>query len=157
MPRKEYTSVVIDKTGVGLQTLQLAVAENGLLTADMLGIQLSQGSISLEHHLNVFMWDDTATGVKNRRAIEANGNCFLVRIRWQFLTESGSILSGTLKGDSGHKGPPSGKSPNGAWAYKGAIPWQFCYVVGLDQPTNPGFQDWTSYQGWPLDQQTRHR
>jgi hypothetical protein len=154
---KEYTSVVIDKTGVGIRTLQLAVAENGLQTADTLGIQLSQGSQKLEHHLNVFMWDDSVNGVKGRRGIEQAGNCFLVRIRWANLVETGMFFSGTLKGDSGHNGPPSGVSTNGAWAYKGAVPWQYCYVVGLDTPNMNGFNDWSLFQGWPLNQQTRHR
>lgn len=154
---KEYTSVVIDKTNLGLRVLQLAVAENGLQTSEMLGIQLSQGSIKLEHHLNVFMWDDSVAGIKGRMGIVQHGSCFVVRIRWINLTESGSIFSGTLKGDSGHNGPPSGASTNGAWAYKGAIPWQYCYVDGLDAPDIRGFEDWRSFRGWPLDQQTRHR
>jgi hypothetical protein len=101
------------------------------------------------------MWDDSVAGVKGRRGIEANGNCFLVRIRWPHLVESGNIFSGTLKGDGGHNGPPSGKSPNGAWAFKGAIPWQYCYVEGLDTPGTPGFNDWMEGRGWPADQQTR--
>lgn len=153
---KEYTSVVIDKGNVGIRTLQLAVAENGLQTADTLGIQLSGGSIKLEHHLHVFMWDDSKAGIKGRTGIEANGNCFLVRIRWTFLSESG-WFSGTLHGDSGHNGPPSGASTNGAWAYKGAVPWQYCYVDGLDSADIPGFGDWRNFHGWPLNQQTRHR
>ncbi|MCB1905891.1 MAG: hypothetical protein KDH15_00855 [Rhodocyclaceae bacterium] len=123
----------------------------------MLGIRLSAGSIRLEHHLHVFVWDDTAAGVRGRRGIEANGNCFLVRIRWRELTETGRIMSGTLKGDGGHNGPPAGISPNGAWAYKGAIPWEYCFVVGLDGPDTPGFADWSAYRGWPQDQQARHR
>lgn len=154
---KEYTSVVIDKKGVGLRQLQLSVAENGLLTAQMQGIQLSKGSQDLEHHMNVFMWDDSKAGVKGRMGIEAAGNCFLVRIRWVKLVETGVFFSGTLMGDTGHKGPPSGVSTNGAWAFKGAVPWQYCYVEGLDNAAINGFNDWCNFHGWPQDQQTRHR
>jgi hypothetical protein len=152
---KEYTSVVIDKKEVGLQPLRLAVAENGLLTAQMLGIQLAQGSVQLDHHLHVFVWDDTTAGVKGRRVIETAGDCFLVRIRWTLLSESG-FFRGTLHGDSGQASPPSGASTNGAWAFKGAIPWQYCYVEGLDTPDIPGFPGWKEFLGWPQDQQTRH-
>lgn len=154
---KEYTSVVIDKTGIGIRNLQLAVVENGLQTAQMLGIQLSMGSIRLEHHLHVFMWDDSVAGVKGRRGIEQAGNCFVVRVRWTNLSETGTFFSGTLKGDGGHNGPPSGVSPNGAWAFKGAVPWQYCYVDDLDTPDLAGFGDWREFRGWPADQQTRHR
>jgi hypothetical protein len=154
---KEYTSVVIDKNGLGLRALQLAVAENGLQTAQMLGIQLSMGSVQLEHHLHVFVWDDSKAGIKGRMGIEQAGNCFLVRIRWTHLSESGWLFSGTLHGDTGHNGPPSGASTNGAWAFKGAIPWQYCYVDGLDAPDIPGFADWSNFLGWPQDQQSRHR
>jgi hypothetical protein len=144
----EYTHVVVDKAGVGLDALRQAIADNGLQTAQQLGIQLAAGSVKLEHHLHIFLWDSSVAGVKGRRGIESAGSCFVVRVRWPALTESGYIFSGTLKGDGGHNGPPAGKSPNGAWAYQGEIPRRYCFIEGFDSPETPTFANWREGLGW---------
>jgi hypothetical protein len=146
---KEYTHVVIDKFGTGLDSLRQLIDANGIQTAHQRNIALAEGSRRLEHHLHVFLWDDGVPGVKGRRGIEAAGNCFLVRVRWPVLTESGIIFSGSLQGDNMHSGPPSGVSTNGAWAYKGSIPRKFCYIEGLDTPDKDGFASWREGRGWP--------
>jgi hypothetical protein len=145
----DYGHVVIDKAGIGLDALRQQVAGNGLQTAQQRGIPLAPGSIKFEHHLHVFVWDGSDHGIRGRRGIEAAGNCFLVRVRWPRLTESGSFLPGSLKGDSMQNGPPSGRSTNGAWAFKGPIPRRYCFIEGLDAPDHPGFDDWREGRGWP--------
>lgn len=145
---KEYTHVCIDKGGVGLATLMADIDLNGIQTAKQRGIILSGGSIKLQHDLHVFLWDDSTAGIRGRRGIEAAGNCFLVRVRWPHLTEPGIIFNGTLAGDGGHNGPPAGVSTNGAWAFKGAVPRQYCYIDGFDAPTKANFENWRSGQGW---------
>ena len=145
---KQYTHVCIDKNGVGLGLLQQDIDQNGIQTARIRGIQLAQGSVRLQHDIHVFLWDDSAAGVRGRKGIEAAGNCFLVRVMWPHLTEPGKFRAGTLKGDSGHNGPPSGVSTNGAWAFEGSIPREYCYIEGFDNPTNMGFEDWRSGRGW---------
>ena len=153
---KEYTHVVIDKQGVGLNVLRQRIDAGGLQTAQSLGIALSQGSMKLEHHLHVFLWDDSVKGINGRLGVQGllpgmqiNQSCFLVRVRWPNLTESGSVFSGTLKGDNMHAGPPSGPSSNGAWAYKGNIPRKFCFIEDLDTAATNGFKGWCDGQGWP--------
>ncbi|WP_148261951.1 hypothetical protein [Methylomonas methanica] len=131
-----------------MATLQADFDLNGIQTAKQRGIVLATGSVKLQHDIHVFLWDDSAAGVKGRRGIEAAGNCFLVRVRWPHLTEPGVIFSGTLAGDGGHAGPPAGVSTNGAWAFKGAIPRKYCYIEGIDTPTKPGFENWRSGKGW---------
>src|ERR1700684_2791970 len=116
---KEYRHVVIDKMSVGLGTIRTSLDQNGLETAQSRNIVLSQGSQSLEHHLHVFLWDDTTAGQKGYLGIVLAGNCVTVRVRWTDLTESWTLWPGTLKGDSMQNSPPSGPSSNGAWAYKG--------------------------------------
>ena len=145
---KEYTHVRIDKAGVGLAVLRAALDLNGIQTAQQRGIVLAGGSVRLQHDIHVFLWDDSTAGVRGRRGIEAAGNCILVRVRWPHLTEPGLIFNGTLAGDGGHAGPPSGVSTNGAWAFKGAIPRQYCYIEGLDTPATANFENWRSGQGW---------
>ncbi len=145
---KEYRSVIIDKNGVGIPALQQSVAANGLQTAQTLGIQLAPGSIRLEHHLHVFVWDDSVAGQKGYIRLILAGNCFAVRIRWTDLTEPGLIFNGTLHGDGGHNGPPNGRSYNGAWAYKGNIPRNYCFIDGVDTTQTAGYDKWLSGTGW---------
>ncbi|WP_250464140.1 hypothetical protein [Microbulbifer litoralis] len=145
---KEYTHVCIDKNNLGLDVLRADIAANGIQTAEQRGFQLAAGSLRLEHHLHVFLWDNSSMGVNGRMGIESAGNCFLVRIRWNHLTESGAFLSGTLGGDNGHVGPPKGKSTNGAWAFKGSIPANNCYVEGFHSAATNGFETWRSGKGW---------
>lgn len=144
----EYTHVCIDKAGVGLPALIAALDANGIQTARQRGVVLAAGSVALQHDLHVFLWDDSVAGVRGRRRIEDAGNCILVRVRWPHLTKPGLIFSGTLAGDGGHNGPPAGVSTNGAWAYKGAIPRQYCFIEGHDLPTTANFESWRSGQGW---------
>jgi len=149
---KEYSHVCIDKNETGLATLQQDIANNGLRTADQLGIILSGGSQMLEHHLHVFLWDDSVLGVRRRRDLLVNPETsFLVRVRWPLLTETGWIFSGTLRGDNGHVGPPSGRSTNGAWAYRGSIPADYCFVEGYHDASTDGFENWRSGRGWSGD------
>jgi hypothetical protein len=145
---KEYTHVCIDKANVGLGVLRTALDQNGIQTAKQRGIVLAGGSVALQHDIHVFLWDDSAAGVRGRRGIEAAGNCILVRVRWPHLTEPGIIFSGTLAGDGGHNGPPAGISTNGAWAFKGAIPRKYCFIEGLDTAATANFENWRSGQGW---------
>jgi hypothetical protein len=145
---KEYTHVCIDKAGVGLAVLRGALDLHGIQTAQQRGIALAAGSIRLQHDIHVFLWDDSAAGVRGRQGIEAAGHCILVRVRWPYLTEPGVIFNGTLAGDGGHAGPPSGTSTNGAWAFKGTIPRRYCYIDGLDTPATANFESWRSGQGW---------
>jgi len=150
---KEYCHVVVDKNNVGW-TLRKDIQRNGLLTAQASGYAqtMAQGSLRLEHHLNVFLWDSTVTGEKGRLGILLNlpeGASFTVRVRCPYLTEEGLLLPGTLKGDSGHHGIPSGRSTNGAWAYKGNIPSRFCFIEGLHTKSTPGYQSWLRGDGWP--------
>ncbi|MDU9412163.1 hypothetical protein ACPA5B_12340 [Pseudomonas solani] len=145
---KEYRHVVIDKAGVGLATLRQSLDQAGLETAQQRGIQLATGSVRLEHHLNVFLWDDTTAGQKGYINLILAGNCVAVKVRWTTLTEPGIIFSGTLQGDNGHNGPPQGKSTNGAWAYKGSIPRNYCFIEGVDTEQTPGYAKWKSGTGW---------
>lgn len=144
----QYNHVVIDKTGMGLPALRTAVDTNGLQTAQQLGIVLAGGSLQLEHHLHVFMWDETRAGINGRVNIQTAGSCFNVRIRWKRLTLPGIIFNGTLNGDGGHMGAPAGWSTNGAWAYRGGIPRDACFIEGLDDVTTPGFDNWFASNGW---------
>jgi hypothetical protein len=144
----EYTHLCIDKAGVGLPVLLAALDLNGIQTAQQRGIVLAAGSVRLQHDVHVFLWDDSVAGIRGRRRIEAAGNCILVRVRWPHLTQPGVIFSGTLAGDGGHNGPPAGVSTNGAWAFKGAIPRRYCFIVGQDLPTTPNFENWRSGLGW---------
>lgn len=150
---KQYTHVCIDKNGVGLNTLRLDIDQNGIQTARQRGIQLAEGSVRLQHDIHVFLWDDSVAGVRRRIELlndeNLAGSCFLVRVMWPHLTEPGRFSSGTLKGDGGQNGPPSGISTNGAWAFEGSIPRRYCYIEGFDNPEKPGFEDWLSGQGWP--------
>src|ERR1051326_4086039 len=134
---KEYRHVVIDKMGVGLANLRQSIANSGLETAHSRGIVLSQGSQRLEHHLHVFLWDETTAGQKGYLGIVLAGNFVAVRVRWHHLTESWPLWPGTLLGDSMQNGPPSGVSTNGAWAYKGNIPRNYCYIMDLDTDQTP--------------------
>lgn len=145
---REYRHVVIDKAGVGLPTLRQSIANSGLETAQSRGIQLATGSVKLEHHLHVFLWDDTLAGQKGYLGIVLAGNCITVRVRWVDLTEPGMIFAGTLKGDGGHNGPPAGKSPNGAWAYKGNIPRNYCFIDDHDTDQTAGYAKWKTGTGW---------
>jgi hypothetical protein len=150
---KEYSHVVIDKKDVGLEQLKQRISVNGLLTAEASGYadEMSAGSKRLEHHLNVFLWDSTIAGEKGRLGIVLNstpGTFFTVRVRCPYLTEEGLLLPGTLKGDSGHNGVPSGRSTNGAWAYKGNIDARFCFIEGLHSSKTPNYQSWYEGNGW---------
>ena len=150
---KEYSHVVIDKNRVGLEQLRMDIKNNGLLTAQASGYadQMAEGSIRLEHHLNVFLWDSSIAGEKGRLGIILNseeGTFFTVRVRCPYLTEEGLLLRGTLKGDSGHHGIPSGRSTNGAWAYKGNIEPRFCFIEGLHTSQTPNYQSWYRGDGW---------
>ena len=150
---KEYTHIVIDKNNVG-RALRKDIKRNGLLTAQSSGYaqNMAQGSINLEHHLNVFLWDRTIAGEKGRLGIVLNlpeGTFFTVTVRCPHLTEEGLIFSGTLKGDNGHNGIPSGRSTNGAWAYKGNISPKFCFIEGIHTTETPGYQSWYRGDGWP--------
>jgi hypothetical protein len=145
---KEYRHVVIDKAGVGLPALRQSIAASGLETAYARGIQLSGGSMKLEHHLNVFLWDDSIAGQKGYLGIVLAGNCITVRVRWDHLLESGLVFPGTLKGDGGHAGIPAGKSPNGAWAFKGSIPRNYCFIDDLDTQATPDYEKWKTGTGW---------
>ena len=144
----EYSHVVIDKTGVGLDVLRRSINENGLQTAEQRGIVLSQGSMRLQHHQHIFLWDTTAKGLTGRQHVESAGNCFTVKVRWDALSESGIVFSGNLKGDSMQNQPPSGASTNGAWAYKGSIPRIYCYIEGPDIPATANFDRWMQGLGW---------
>lgn len=145
---EEYSHVAIDKGGIGLPALSAALALNGIQTAQTRGIVLAAGSQRLQHHLHVFMWDNSAAGVKGRLGIEAAGNCVTVKIRWRTLTKPGLIFNGTLLGDSMANSPPSGKSTNGAWAYKGNIPRDACFIEGTDLASTAGFDNWLAGNGW---------
>ena len=144
----EYTHVCIDKAGVGLDVLRQDFANHGIQTAQARGIVLAAGSIRLEHHLHVFLWDESSNGVKRRRDLLTDPDSFLVRVRWTHLTKEGIIFSGTLKGDTGHAGPPAGRSTNGGWAYRGGIPANYCFVEGHHTTGTAGFEDWRSGRGW---------
>ena len=153
MPVNEYSHVVIDKNDVGLDTLRTRISQNGLLTAEASGYAnlMSEGSRRLEHHLNVFLWDSSIAGEKGRLGIVLHstpGTFFTVRVRCPYLTEEGLLFSGTLKGDSGHNGIPSGRSTNGAWAYKGNIPARFCFIEGLHSSKTPNYDSWYNGDGW---------
>jgi hypothetical protein len=145
---EEYSHVAIDKGGIGLPALSGAIALNGVQTAHTRGIILATGSQKLEHHLHVFMWDNSTAGVKGRLGIENAGNCVTVKIRWRTLTKPGMIFNGTLQGDSMANSPPSGKSTNGAWAYKGNIPRDACFIEGTDLASTAGFDRWLAGNGW---------
>lgn len=149
----EYSHVVIDKMGVGLPALRTRIQLNGLLTAEAsgYGAQMAEGSRRLKHHLHVFMWDETVAGVKGRLGIVLAlgvGTCFVVRIRWPVFTKDGMIFSGTLQGDGGHAGPPKGLSTNGAWAYEGNIPSNFCFIEGMHTSQTANYAKWASGAGW---------
>jgi len=145
---KEYRHVVIDKFGAGVENLRDSINQNGIQTAQSRGIALAQGSQHLEHHLHVFLWDDSRDGIKHWYALKDTPSSFTIRVRWNDLTETGYIFSGNLKGDGGQNGPPSGKSPNGAWAYKGNIPRNFCFIDGLDTEQKQGYSQWLDGNGW---------
>ena len=146
---REYSHVVIHKDPTKqLADYKAAIDEHGLRTAQASGIQLASGSMKLEHHLNVFLWDDTALGIAGRVGIESAGNCFTVKVRWKKLTQDGMILSGSLQGDNMHAGPPKGLSTNGAWAYKGDIPRRYLFIETVDSVTAPGFDKWVAGDGW---------
>lgn len=144
----EYNHVAIDKGGIGLPALTAALHNNGVQTAQTRGIILASGSQRLEHHLHVFMWDNSAAGISGRAGIERAGNCVTVKIRWRTLTKPGFIFNGTLLGDNMTNGPPSGSSTNGAWAYKGNIPRDACFIEGQDLPSAAGFDNWVAGNGW---------
>lgn len=154
---EQYTHVIIDKNNVGLDTLRAQIDQNGLRTAESLGIALDSGSVKLGHHRHVFMWDSSQKGVKGRMGLmdRNNNDRFLVRICGTHLLRSGTISAsigavfrqtGILKGDNGELGGPS---TNGAWAHEGNIPRKFCFIEGLDSESRPGFSDWASGNGWP--------
>lgn len=145
---EEYSHVAIDKGGIGLPALMNAIDQNGVQTAQARGIVLATGSQKLEHHLHVFFWDNSAHGVKGRLGIETAGNCVTVKIRWRHLTKPGIIFNGTMKGDNMSNGPPSGNSTNGAWAFKGNVPRDACYIEGFDFPATAGFDNWAAGNGW---------
>ncbi|MFB4194490.1 hypothetical protein [Streptomyces carpaticus] len=147
---KEYTHVAVDKGGVGLDELYLRLNANGLRTAESLNIKLSSGSEKMGHHQHVFMWDSRSKGLEGRaKIVEAVGqdSSIDVKIRMAGMNESGPIIPGALKGD--HPTKLGGASDNGAWAYKGDIPRKYLFIVGLDQPSHAGFQDWYEGKGWP--------
>jgi len=144
----EYNHVAIDKGGIGLPALRTALDLNGIQTAQARGIVLAPGSQRLEHHLHVFLWDASAAGVKGRLGIERAGNCVTVKVRWRTLTKPGIIFNGTLLGDSMANSPPSGSSTNGAWAYKGNIPRDACFIEGHDLASRAGFDHWLAGNGW---------
>lgn len=147
---EEYSHVAIDK-GTPPQTLPIlraSIRQNGLQTAQTRGIQLAIGSMRLEHHLHVFLWDTSAAGIRGRIGIESAGNCVTVKVRWVRLTRPGFIFNGSLGGDNGHVGPPRGASTNGAWAYRGDIPADACFIEGLNQANEPGFDNWLKGLGW---------
>ncbi|WP_062266278.1 hypothetical protein [Endozoicomonas arenosclerae] len=150
---EEYTHVVIDKKGVGLDQLKQKIASQGLLTAEASGYaaEMAEGSRRLEHHLNVFLWDRSIKGEKGRLGIVLNQkapDCFTVRVRCPYLTRDGYLFSGTLKGDNGHAGKPTGLSINGAWAYKGNIPARFCFIEGLHSSKSLNYASWFRGDGW---------
>ncbi|WKD49531.1 hypothetical protein [Microbulbifer spongiae] len=148
----EYTHVVIDKNNVGLDVLRQRIRERGILTAEASGYQLAAGSIKLEHHLHVFLWDSTLAGQKGRMKIivgSALNTTFTVRVRCPHFTKDGIFFSGTLQGDNGHNGPPKGISTNGAWGYKGNIESRFCFIEGLHTRDTPGYEGWERGDGWP--------
>lgn len=149
----EYSHVVIDKKNVGLNELRRRISQRGLLTAEASGYaeEMAEGSKKLEHHLNVFLWDDSIAGEKGRLGIVLHsdpGTFFVVRVRCAYLKQEGLLLSGNLKGDSGHHGIPKGRSTNGAWAYKGNIESRFCFIEGLHTAQTPGYQKWLKGEGW---------
>lgn len=145
---EEYAHVAIDKGGIGLPALKNALDANGIQTAQARGIILATGSQKLEHHLHVFLWDSSTAGVRGRIGIESAGNCVTVKVRWRTLTKPGWIFNGTLQGDNMSNGPPSGSSTNGAWAYKGNIPRDACFIEGFDFVTMAGFNNWVAGNGW---------
>jgi hypothetical protein len=145
---EELSHVAIDKGGLGLPVLMNSFDQNGLQTAQTRGIVLSAGSQALQHHLHVFFWDSSAKGVKGRLGIETAGNCITVKIRWRTLTRPGMIFGGTMQGDTMANKPPGGTSTNGAWAYKGGIPRDACFIEGLDQASTAGFDAWLAGNGW---------
>ncbi|MDT0447513.1 hypothetical protein [Streptomyces hesseae] len=144
----EYVHIAVDKQGTGLDGLRRTLHENGLRTAEHLGVQLAPGSVKLGHHRHVFMWDSTTPkGIEGANEIEARGSAVRVKIRWNELKEQGGLLGrGNLKGDNGKLG---GKSTNGAWAHEGDIPRKYLFIVGVDDPRNPGMGDWLAGKGWP--------
>ncbi|ADW70295.1 hypothetical protein [Granulicella tundricola] len=145
---KEYKHIVIDKMGVGLDALRTSLNVSGLETAHSRGIQLSAGSVALEHHLHIFLWDDSIKGITGSLGIINAGNTITVKVRWDKLIESGIIFPGTLKGDTMQNKPPGGPSTNGAWAYKGNIPRNYLYIDGVDSPATHGFSTWQLGKGW---------
>jgi hypothetical protein len=152
-PEDEYSHVVIDKNNVGLDTLRQKISEKGLLTAEASGYgdQMAEGSRKLRHHQHVFLWDESEAGVKGRLGILLDSDqktVFVVRVRWPALTKDGLLFSGTLKGDGGHAGPPQGLSTNGAWAYEGNIPANFCFIEGLHSSKTPNYASWAAGSGW---------
>lgn len=114
---------------------------------------MASGSLRLEHHLHIFLWDSDIAGERGRLGIvlnlPADAFFFTVRVRCPYLTESGLLNFGTLKGDNGHDGVPSGRSSNGAWAYKGNIAAKFCFIEGVHTKNTPGYSSWFSGEGWP--------
>ncbi|NEP09959.1 MAG: hypothetical protein F6K14_07000 [Symploca sp. SIO2C1] len=140
---EEYTHIAVDKNDSGLDTLRKSLNENGLQTAEHRNIKLSKGSEELRHHQHVFMWENSSkAGIEGANRIESNGGAVRVKIRKQGLNSS------TLKGDNG---PLGGISTNGAWAYEGDIPRKYLFIVGIDQPDQPGIEDWEKGIGWPDD------
>ena len=75
--RRGYTSVVMDKNGLGARPMQLAVVANGVPTAQMFGVRLSMGPVQLEHHLHVFVSDDSKAGIEGRMGMEQAATAFL--------------------------------------------------------------------------------
>jgi hypothetical protein len=151
MANKVYSHVCIDKTGAGLANLRATFVANGIETAQTRGIVLAAGSQKLEHHLHVFLWGPDVDGEKGRLGLvlgQPTNDRFCVWVRWNALQPDGWIFSGTLKGDNGHAGPPAGISTNGAWAYKGNIPADFCFVEGHHTTATPGYDDWKAFRGW---------
>ncbi|MDR2872000.1 MAG: hypothetical protein LBV45_05680 [Xanthomonadaceae bacterium] len=146
---KEYRHVAIDKNNIGLSALRQSIKTHGIQTANSRGIVLAPGSMRLEHHLHVFLWDDSFIGQRHYLDLVHRGSCVAVWIRWHSLAEPTWFSSGTLKGDNpSASGPPHGKSTNGAWAYKGNIPANYCFVVDLDTVRSPGYGTWQSGMGW---------
>lgn len=148
-----YWHVVIDKANVGAAHIRNDLHLHGLQTAEQRGIVLAAGSRTLMHHRHVFLWDDSVAGTNGRQSLLAvTGDTVEVIVNWPHLTQPMRLLptvTGTLRGDGGHHGPPSGISSNGAWAYPGAIERRWIFIVGRDSAQTPGFAQWQSGEGWP--------
>jgi hypothetical protein len=152
----EYTHIAIDRLDSGAQKLRLKLQVMGLLTAEAAAMSsgMAEGSKKLQHHLHVFLWDETPTGLRRAQDLintytSQNIVFAVIRVRWPALTEPGFLLTGTLAGDnaSGTE-PPGGRSDNGAWAYKGNIPSKFCFIEGLHTVDRPGYDSWFRGNGW---------